>query len=73
MPHGSIWFPEPEYTREDIIQFFEKLAEKAEALGYTTHGGPKAGRGNVRRLLEAIVWEEVHLRTDTGCEHHANG
>jgi hypothetical protein len=65
MPHAAIWFPEPEYTKEDIVRFMDRMALIALSHGFTTHGGPKSGRGNIRRLMEALVHGELVIESET--------
>lgn len=62
MPHSSIYFP-TEYSKEDVEDFMDKLAKVAKKLGYITHGGPKAGRGNIRSMMQGIVSGELIVLT----------
>lgn len=62
MPHASIWFSE-EWTNQDIKDFMDQVADIAEKLGYITHGGPKAGRGNIRSLMEGLVAGDLVILT----------
>lgn len=64
MPHSSIYFP-TEYSKADVEEFMDKLAKVAKDLGYITHGGPKAGRGNIRSMMQGIVAGDlIILRRD---------
>jgi hypothetical protein len=62
-----LWFPGGTYDNAELQRFMDRLAMRAAHLGYVTKSGRKAGRGNVRRLLEAIANDEVKLVEKEGC------